>query len=154
MEKLKDYITNIANIVDNNTKQNGDVDLTITDVIAVNHLLEEAKKEITELEKVNNYNEVAKGFSESKDKKILGKTSHSDASKLVKDLVNHPSHYQGNKLECIDVMLDTFGEDGVLYFCKLNAFKYLYRANKKNGIEDMKKAMWYINKYIEFISVQ
>ena len=36
-----------------------------------------------------------------------------------------------------------------LFLCICNAFKYLYRHNRKNGIEDIKKAKWYIDKYIE-----
>ena len=34
-------------------------------------------------------------------------------------------------------------------YCKGNAFKYLWRADKKNHLEDIKKAAWYLNKYIE-----
>ena len=49
----------------------------------------------------------------------------------------------------IDVMVDGFGADAVKHFCILNAFKYVWRAEKKNGIEDIKKAVWYLNKYIE-----
>ena len=61
-------------------------------------------------------------------------------------LVNHPKHYDG-KYECIEVMRDVFGEDAVKSFCILNAFKYIWRHNKKNGTEDLKKAKW----YLEFI---
>ena len=50
-------------------------------------------------------------------------------------------------------MQDTYGKDAILAFCKLNAFKYIYRAEKKNGIEDMKKAVWYLNKYIDLNSL-
>ena len=46
-------------------------------------------------------------------------------------------------------MLETQGVEAVLNFCQCNAFKYLYRAKRKNGLEDMKKAVWYLNKYIE-----
>ena len=60
--------------------------------------------------------------------------------------VNHPKHYNG-KYECIEVMRDVFGEDAVKSFCILNAFKYIWRHNKKNGTEDLKKAKW----YLEFI---
>ena len=63
--------------------------------------------------------------------------------------VNHPDRYASGKFECIDVMLDVFGADAVKHFCILNAFKYLWRAEKKNGVEDIKKAVWYLNKYIE-----
>lgn len=65
------------------------------------------------------------------------------------DMVNHPNHYKGNKFECIDVMEEIYGKEAVQHFCILNSFKYIYRQNKKNGVEDVKKAVWYLNKYIE-----
>lgn len=64
------------------------------------------------------------------------------------DNVNHPSHYTG-RYECIDVMQDVFGDEATNDFCLCNAFKYIWRARKKNGLEDVKKAVWYLNKYIE-----
>lgn len=66
------------------------------------------------------------------------------------DNVNHPQHYTGS-IECIDAMLQQFGKEQVKSFCLLNAFKYLFRCNKKHNtpIEDVKKAIWYLNKYIE-----
>ena len=70
--------------------------------------------------------------------------------KLSGDMVNHPSHYKNGKYEAIDIMLDIFGKDKTLAFCELNAFKYLWRAdNKGTDIQDKKKAIWYLNKYIE-----
>lgn len=63
--------------------------------------------------------------------------------------VNHPKRYAGGKYECIDVMTDVFGVDAVRNFCKLNAFKYIWREQNKNGVEDIKKAVWYLNKLIE-----
>ena len=63
--------------------------------------------------------------------------------------VNHPQRYAGGKYECIDVMTDVFGVDAVRNFCKLNAFKYIWREKQKNGVEDIKKASWYLNKLIE-----
>ena len=69
--------------------------------------------------------------------------------KLVNDNVNHPSHYEIGSFECIDVMLETQGKEAVKNFCLCNAFKYIYRHNNKNGLEDIKKAKWYIDKYIE-----
>ena len=68
----------------------------------------------------------------------------------TEEIVNHPSHYKNNKYEAIDIMLDVFGEDKTAAFCELNAFKYLWRANNKGtDIQDKKKAIWYLNKYIE-----
>ena len=63
--------------------------------------------------------------------------------------INHPSRYAGGKYECIDIMLDVFGKEAVKDFCKLNAFKYIWREQHKNGVEDIKKAVWFLNKYIE-----
>ena len=64
------------------------------------------------------------------------------------DNINSPSHYQG-KVECIDCIESaTDGLNGIEAFCTGNAIKYLYRWKKKNGIEDLKKAKWYIDKII------
>lgn len=65
------------------------------------------------------------------------------------DNVNHPSHYETGNFECIDVMIETQGKEAVMDFCICNAFKYIYRHNNKNGVEDIKKAKWYLDKYIE-----
>ena len=64
------------------------------------------------------------------------------------DNVNSPSHYQG-KVECIDCIESaTSGLNGIEAFCTGNSIKYLYRWKKKNGIEDLKKAKYYIDKII------
>lgn len=69
--------------------------------------------------------------------------------KPPKDEINHPSRYAGGQYECIDVMVDVFGVEAVKHFCLLNSFKYIWRAEHKNGVEDIKKANWYLNKYVE-----
>ena len=64
--------------------------------------------------------------------------------------VDHPSHYnREGAMECIDEMIEVFGEEAVKHFCLCNAWKYRYRASDKNGIEDLKKSDWYMNKYKE-----
>lgn len=65
------------------------------------------------------------------------------------DPVNSPEHYTSGKIQCIDAMIEAFGKEAVITFCKLNAFKYIWRAEKKNKLQDIEKANWYINKYIE-----
>ena len=65
------------------------------------------------------------------------------------DMVNSPTHYNQGKFECIDVMREVYGTRAVENFCILNAFKYLWRAEYKNGDEDIKKAIWYLNKRLE-----
>lgn len=65
------------------------------------------------------------------------------------DNVNHPGHYETGNFECIDVMIETQGKEAVKNFCICNAFKYLYRFRRKNGKEDIQKAIWYLKKYLE-----
>lgn len=64
------------------------------------------------------------------------------------DNVKHPAHYETGKFECIEVMEEVFGIDAVKSFCLCNAFKYLYRTNRKNGREDLEKADWYIQRWL------
>jgi len=60
------------------------------------------------------------------------------------DPVNHPKHYYGNKLQAIDVI-----EDFELGFHLGNAIKYILRAEKKGDkIENLKKAIWYLEREI------
>lgn len=68
------------------------------------------------------------------------------------DPVNQPKHYTSGKYECIDVMEDVFGVEAVKSFCRCNAFKYLWRSERKNGIEDLNKSIWYIKHLIELES--
>ena len=72
-----------------------------------------------------------------------------EVKKYINEPINHPDRYAGGRYECIDVMVDVFGVQAVKDFCKLNAFKYLWREEKKGGIEDAKKAIWYLEKFIE-----
>ena len=66
------------------------------------------------------------------------------------DVVNHPSHYaESCSIECIDAMECMFGTDKLVSFCFMNAFKYIWRFKNKNGLEDLKKARWYMTKAYE-----
>ena len=67
------------------------------------------------------------------------------------DNVNHPEHYETGKFECIEVMQEALGADVTKHFCLGNAFKYIYRCNKKHDspIEDVKKAVWYLNEFVK-----
>ena len=65
------------------------------------------------------------------------------------DNVNHPQHYAlPGGIECFDVMLAVFGVEAMKLYCVINAFKYLFRFRRKNGLEDIKKARWYLDKRI------
>lgn len=68
-------------------------------------------------------------------------------NKTINDPVSHPSHYTDGKIEVIDYI-----EDKKLGFHLGNAVKYISRAGKKDPdkyIEDLRKAIWYINREIE-----
>lgn len=68
------------------------------------------------------------------------------ADEVAHDNVNHPDHYNHGKIEVID-----FIEDQHLGFHLGNAVKYISRAGRKNPdktIEDLRKAVWYINRQI------
>ena len=66
------------------------------------------------------------------------------------DMVNHPSHYTQGGIECIDCIKSaTVGKVGIEAFCVGNAIKYLFRYEEKNGVEDVKKARWYIDRLIK-----
>jgi hypothetical protein len=63
--------------------------------------------------------------------------------------VDHPSHYNNGKIEVID-----FIEDKKLNFHRGNAIKYISRAglkNKDTEIEDLEKAIWYLQREIKCI---
>lgn len=66
------------------------------------------------------------------------------------DMVNHPSHYNQGGIECIDALkAATVSKTGIEAVCTANAIKYLWRYEEKNGIEDVKKARWYIDRLIK-----
>ena len=65
------------------------------------------------------------------------------------DMVNHPVHYNQGGIECIDALkAATVSKTGIEAVCTANAIKYLWRYEEKNGIEDVKKARWYIDRLI------
>ena len=64
------------------------------------------------------------------------------------DNVNKPPHYNQSGIECIDAIQAATG-DGYEYYLQGNILKYLWRYRYKNGIEDLRKAQWYLNKLIE-----
>ena len=65
--------------------------------------------------------------------------------KTKKDMVNHPPHYNQRGIECIDAIEAATG-DGYEYYLQGNIIKYLWRYRYKNGIEDIDKAIFYLNK--------
>lgn len=73
--------------------------------------------------------------------------------KKSKDMVNHPSHYKSETgMEVIDV-IESFTSDlnGIEATDTGNIIKYICRWKHKNGLEDLKKAQWYLNHLINHI---
>lgn len=64
------------------------------------------------------------------------------------NMVDHPPHYNQSGIECIDAIEAALGIDGFKYYLQGNIMKYLWRYRYKNGVEDLKKAQWYLNKLI------
>lgn len=69
------------------------------------------------------------------------------------DVVNHPSHYQTKSgLETIQVIeAFTEGLEGIYAVDTANVIKYICRWKKKNGLQDLKKAQWYLNNLIDHV---
>ena len=68
----------------------------------------------------------------------------------VPDMVNHPQHYTQGGIECIDALkAATVGKRGIEAVCVANVIKYLWRYEEKNGIEDVRKAKWYIERLLK-----
>lgn len=65
----------------------------------------------------------------------------------MSDQVKIPDHYKAGQYECLDIMRARFGESAYKAFCAMNAFKYLFRAGRKAGVDgtdDAAKAKHYL----------
>jgi hypothetical protein len=60
------------------------------------------------------------------------------------DNVNSPSHYGQGKIECIEYIRDFLTKEEYIGYLRGNIAKYLHRWRYKNGLEDLKKAEWYL----------
>src|SRR5574343_770486 len=70
-------------------------------------------------------------------------------ARMTKDNVNRPRHYTQAGIECIDaISAAVSGKSGIEAVCVANVIKYLWRYELKNGVEDVKKAQWYLNRLV------
>lgn len=131
MEKLKKAIDKLSDAIDICAARE-DIDFTevYSNLIAV-------QKEVTELEKIQNYTKAS--ITPIKE----------DPSK---EMINHPLHYQGlevngTNVECIEAMEGLKGWYNTAIFCELNAFKYNWRVGEKDMIpQELGKIAWYGDK--------
>lgn len=89
-----------------------------------------------------------------KDKPITAEVVEKYGEDVKPDPVNRPAHYTSGGIECIDAMTEAFGVEAVKDFCLCNCFKYLWRHRQKNGVEDLKKARWYLGRLIAEMEVE
>jgi hypothetical protein len=61
------------------------------------------------------------------------------------DAVNNPTHYQG-EIECIECIKASMTFEEFKGYLRGNVFKYLWRYNRKNGLQDLEKSQWYLNR--------
>jgi hypothetical protein len=70
-------------------------------------------------------------------------------TRMSKDNVNQPDHYNQGGVEAIDaITAATVNKTGIEAVCVANVIKYLWRYELKNGLEDVKKAQWYLNRLV------
>jgi hypothetical protein len=68
------------------------------------------------------------------------------------DKVNHPSHYGQGSIECIEYIEDFLTQEEFIGYLRGNIAKYLHRWRYKNGLEDLRKAEWYLRKLTDVVS--
>lgn len=67
----------------------------------------------------------------------------------AEETINHPYHYQG-KTEVIEIIEQLAEEmEGKKAFNLGNVIKYIFRHEDKGGLEDLKKAAWYLDRVIK-----
>jgi len=65
------------------------------------------------------------------------------------DEVNNPAHYNNGKVECIEYIRQQLGKEGFIAYCEGNVIKYGHRWRYKNGVQDLKKKLWYLEAMIK-----
>jgi hypothetical protein len=70
------------------------------------------------------------------------------ADLFPEDTIN-PSHYKDGDIECIDAIKSSLGDAQFKGYLKATIIKYLWRYEKKNGVEDLRKAEWFLTKLIQ-----
>ena len=69
--------------------------------------------------------------------------------------VNRPAHYTEGRIECIDAMeAAVTGLEGMDAVLTAQVMKYIWRWKKKNGVEDLRKAEWYLKRLIAQVEGQ
>ena len=83
-------------------------------------------------------------------KRLKEEQANMQSDNLELDMVNSPAHYNKATIETID-MIESVTGDGFEAYLQGNILKYICRYKYKNGVEDLKKAKWYLNRLIKTI---
>ena len=67
---------------------------------------------------------------------------------MEKDVINHPEHYADTNFETIEIIEDKMTAEMFEGYLVGNILKYMTRYRKKGGLEDIKKAEWYVAKLV------
>lgn len=66
----------------------------------------------------------------------------------MSDMVNRPGHYRQGGVECIEAIEASMSREEFQGYLKGNIEKYVWRYRYKNGLEDLRKARWYLDRLI------
>ena len=115
-----------------------------------NKIYDVLKKGWTSYEIENDYGKIC-SYTDALFEEVLTDEMTKPNINDILDNVEHPSHYCRGGIECIDAIEASLGKDEFTGFLRGNIIKYVWRYKDKNGLEDLKKAQWYLNKLIEVV---
>jgi hypothetical protein len=111
------------------------------------------------LEKDSNYNyndemidheKTAQLSTDATDEKPNDNVAYLKEEDITGDNVNHPKHYTQGEIETIDkIKYLTEDFNGIEAVCIGNFIKYIDRCNLKGGMEDLEKAKWYLDRFLD-----
>lgn len=110
--------------------------------------IKEHEKTVNTIEKIEKNEDISRDLIEGNN--FTKATVTLKELQEIKNNVDHPKHYTNGKYECIDIIEDVTKDlTGLEAVCTANVIKYMWRWKLKNGVEDLKKARWYLNKLID-----
>lgn len=159
MKRDEEYDTyyNLYLITNTNTEQKAEIkiDYNFHYGLQIDRGVEKERARLTRIGLINDLKDNEEEDAEPQ--KLMQEAKELLLKKSVapKDNVNHPSHYNQGKIECIEAIESaTIGKSGIEAVCVANVIKYLWRYEEKGGRESVEKAMWYLQKLLEKLEVK
>lgn len=69
----------------------------------------------------------------------------------MSDMVNRPEHYRQGSVECIEAIESSMSREEFQGYLKGSIEKYVWRYRHKNGVEDLRKARWFLDRLISVL---